>query len=596
MGKQKVSIVTVTQWSRRDFLPILADMIRGQTYKSILEWVIVEGSRTEADGRQNAAFIEDSIRPSMPFPVHYVPYKGNPKIGFLRNQGNRVCQGDVVVCMDDDDYYFPTRVQHAVEELSMSRRKLAGCSALILYDWNLDKLYKFRGFGPNHSTNACMAWKQQYVKNHDDTKETAEEASFTDNFTTPMIQLDPFQVMVVNSHSQNTFNKRELLVGATLGLNHTCEELTSHSARELMGVYYDRYKALLWEEEEYSPFDVVFYMGGFGKQLNPDSLTGTEQAVVRLSEEWTGRGKRVAVYAQIDKQYKYQNVEYFSWKDFNFHKRYKTVILWRIYGYMCAAPFRILADNLLADLQDAFLPPTFEGRIVREYDSKITRYIFKTHFHAGFFQHQTGIDLSQRQYSILPNGIDMDVLQKQHNSLLRQPYRFCYTTCYTKGLEKILQYIWPAIHAALPESEFHIYSGMDHIQHTKFHKTMAPLLSQAGVVDHGKQPIHAVMQEKQRATFYLFPTDFPNDADSINLKECYALGCIPILSNYLLYKDMDGVHFHLGAAEEKDYLSIANEVITLARQESTIATLRQEIMNKKKMSWRDAAEAWLPYL
>jgi hypothetical protein len=55
--------------------------------------------------------------------------------------------------MDDDDYYTNDRVEHAVTKLSSSKALIAGCSAVLIYDYFLDKLYKFKQFGPNHSTN-----------------------------------------------------------------------------------------------------------------------------------------------------------------------------------------------------------------------------------------------------------------------------------------------------------------------------------------------------------------------------------------------------------------------------------------------------------
>jgi hypothetical protein len=39
----------------------------------------------------------------------------------------------------------------------------------------------------------------------------AEEKSFLENYIHPMIQLDPMKVMLVMSHSENTFNKDEFL-------------------------------------------------------------------------------------------------------------------------------------------------------------------------------------------------------------------------------------------------------------------------------------------------------------------------------------------------------------------------------------------------
>jgi hypothetical protein len=110
-------------------------------------------------------------------------------LGELRNRGNTTCTGDITVCMDDDDFYPIDRVEHAVERLEGSKAKIAGCSAVLIYDYFLDKLYKFKPFGPNHSTNNCMAWKKEYLKDnkHDSTKEMAEESSFTKAFTETMV-------------------------------------------------------------------------------------------------------------------------------------------------------------------------------------------------------------------------------------------------------------------------------------------------------------------------------------------------------------------------------------------------------------------------
>ena len=75
------------------------------------------------------------------------------------------------------------------------------------------QFYQCIGFNDNHSTNSAMAWKKFYLKNHayDNTKKTGEEASFTNNFTEPMIQLNPLHTVVLSAHSQNTFDKSGML-------------------------------------------------------------------------------------------------------------------------------------------------------------------------------------------------------------------------------------------------------------------------------------------------------------------------------------------------------------------------------------------------
>ena len=57
-----------------------------------------------------------------------------------------------------------------------------------------------------------MAWKKSYANTHayDETVTHAEEKSFLEDYVHPMIQLNPKHVMLVMSHSDNTFDKRKM--------------------------------------------------------------------------------------------------------------------------------------------------------------------------------------------------------------------------------------------------------------------------------------------------------------------------------------------------------------------------------------------------
>jgi ribosomal protein L5 len=57
-----------------------------------------------------------------------------------------------------------------------------------------------------------MAWTGIYAKTHkyDETVTHAEEKSFLDNYKNPMLQLNPQKVMLVISHSENTFDKKKM--------------------------------------------------------------------------------------------------------------------------------------------------------------------------------------------------------------------------------------------------------------------------------------------------------------------------------------------------------------------------------------------------
>ena len=114
MGKNKiklakqpfVSICTPT-FNRRPFIPIIIKCFENQTYpRDKMEWIIVD------DGTDK---IEDLVA-HLPY-VRYFRYEEKMTLGKKRNISNEKAKGDIIVYMDDDDYYPPGRVQHAVEKL-----------------------------------------------------------------------------------------------------------------------------------------------------------------------------------------------------------------------------------------------------------------------------------------------------------------------------------------------------------------------------------------------------------------------------------------------------------------------------------------------
>ena len=202
-GQPTVSIVTPT-YNRRNFIPWLIKCIRAQEYpKDKLEWVILD------DGTDK---IGDLVRDIRDFRVKYIPVDEKMNIGAKRNRLNDESSGQIIICMDDDDYYCPTRVSHAVKHLMGDRQKrqIAGSSEIYMYYADSKKIYKLGPYGPNHATNGTFAYKREYSAAHryEEHLTHAEETSFLNNYTSPMIQLDPMQVILVMSHHENTFDKR----------------------------------------------------------------------------------------------------------------------------------------------------------------------------------------------------------------------------------------------------------------------------------------------------------------------------------------------------------------------------------------------------
>ena len=125
-------------------------------------------------------------------------------------------------------------------------------SDVYLYDFFLDKLFKFKGFMDYHSTNNCMAYKKEYLLTHkyNEDIEVGEERSFTLEFTTPLVKLNSRKCIIAISHNYNTFNKRELCLGGVLNTLHTLEEINEPITNYIDPTIYNKMVNLYLIEEK----------------------------------------------------------------------------------------------------------------------------------------------------------------------------------------------------------------------------------------------------------------------------------------------------------------------------------------------------------
>lgn len=592
-----VSIVTITQLKRFPCIEILHDLIKDQDYTNIIEWVIVEGSKTEEDAKANADNIK-GLKSTLTFPIVYIEWTANTKLGELRNRGNNACKGDITVAMDDDDYYVKERVSHAVDKLTSSKAQLAGCSPMYIYDYTLEKLYKFKGFGPNHSVNNAMAWKKSYLTNHqhDPMKETGEEPSFTNTFTEPMIQLDGLKTNIQSSHASNTFNKREILTGGTLKMNPTLHEISEPITNYIKEPYLSRFKAVFSNKQE-TPYDIIYMAGGFSPKWDPrdPALGGSEQAVTYLSSCWASAGKKVAVYGDVPEQ-RYKGVDYIDWKKFPFDQQHNTVILWRLFGLMTAGPFPLKAKQIILDLHEGTIHKQFVEYWFR-FGDKVNKIMFRSNYHKETFVKHTHAKLTTDRFAIIPNGIRIEEFSKNIDLVPRNPYRLCFCADYTRGLVPILQYMWPAIYNAEPRAELHCYSGMEHIEKANpgWSAMITPLLAQPGVMHHGRQPMNVIIREKYMSNFHLYVTNI-DESDCISIRESLVAGAIPLISSSSVFKERDGIHFEFDDKNANSYIHIGLKIVEFMRDPSMNRTREQLKNSQTIIPWTQIATRWLDTL
>lgn len=242
-----VSICTPT-FNRRPFFPYLIKCIEAQTYpKEKIEWIIID------DGTDK---IGDLVK-ELPY-VKYYSYDEKMVLGKKRNLMHEKSLGEFIVYMDDDDYYPPERISHAVETLTKNPKALcSGSSELFLYFKHLNQIYKFGPYGPNHATAGTFAFRRELLKHTSylETAALAEEKHFLKNYSIPFVQLDPMKTILVFSHPHNTFDKRELLENGTSDYvkptDKKVEDFIKNS--DVRDFYMNRVEGLL---KEYEPGEI----------------------------------------------------------------------------------------------------------------------------------------------------------------------------------------------------------------------------------------------------------------------------------------------------------------------------------------------------
>lgn len=198
-----VSVCTPT-FNRRPFIKTMIACFAHQTYpKDRMEWIIID------DGTDKIGDLVEGIPQ-----VKYFAYDKKMTLGKKRNLMHEKSCGEILVYMDDDDYYPPERVSHAVMRLQSNQQWLcAGSSELHVYFKHLGHIIQFGPYGPKHATAGTFAFKRKLLENHsyDEDACLAEERAFLKEYTVPFVQLDTRKTILVFSHDHNTFDKRKLL-------------------------------------------------------------------------------------------------------------------------------------------------------------------------------------------------------------------------------------------------------------------------------------------------------------------------------------------------------------------------------------------------
>jgi len=219
-----VSVVTPTR-NRRRFVPMLLRLFRAQTWAADrLELVVAD------DGDDPVGdLVADDPR------VQYVRSRRRLTIGAKRNLCASVARGEILVHMDDDDWYPADRVASCVTALADT--ELVGKSELWVYHVASARILLYPAVSEGHACAGPLAYRRSYwERRHFPDVMTGEEPYFLDEYRAPLRQLpEPAErVALCIAHGENRIGKRIDLPTAPLPLPLVIEDASVRSFYEAL--------------------------------------------------------------------------------------------------------------------------------------------------------------------------------------------------------------------------------------------------------------------------------------------------------------------------------------------------------------------------
>lgn len=583
-----VSIITLTKLTSSIYLKVLLEIIKTQSYKNIIEWLIIESSIKKEETENNEKIIDELIHSEKKLKIKYIPYQENKNNNQLRNHANNIANGEIIVNLEENDYYFKNCVETRVGRLIKGYNIICSNNYYI-YDLYLNKTF----ISKNNPSSSGLTYFKSYIITHclDDNEDINENIKNVSNIDYLPLELSQVQII----HKFNLFFKRYNSIMTLMGKSNNWINLMDEVIEEfILDKHLKIYKKLI--NNDYLDFDIVYYTGLSGIIWDPENLKlgGSEQAVVHLSKNWVKNNKKVVVYGNFPNNKNIDGVEYVHYVNFPFEKKIKNLIIWRSSGIMSLMNINFNADNVLLDLHDNFsytLAKLNKNNLL-PFLKKVSKYMFKSNYHLECFEEFINEKLPNDKYDIILNGVRINEFYS-NNYENRNPYRFCYCSSYDRGLETILEKLWPIIINKEPRAELHIYYGMDYLYDVKFKNKLKNLMNQPGVYEYGRQPIDIITKEKQTSTYHLYLTNVDAEIDCISIKESIIAGCIPIISNFGVFKERNGIKYDWNPNDDLSCKNIANDLLIKINDQNYINCIRNELINIKYLNWNETSKAWL---
>ncbi|MDC0831994.1 putative glycosyl-transferase [Geitlerinema sp. FC II] len=334
---------------------------------------------------------------------------------------------------------------------------------------------------------------------------------------------------------------------------------------------------------------IAFFRGSYPmvteSELREKGASGSEAAVIYLTQAWAKQGYEVTVYANCgDREGIYNGVRYRNFRRMNWYDRFDILLIARHPVYLePQAKARLIGF----EWQDITYPEKFYTREILERFDKI--------FSKSQYQRRLLPDLPDEKFTIVTNGYDPEILKFSDRK--KQPYKLVYASRYYRGLEHMLEYGWPIVKREIPEAELHLFYGFtkydNHPDRTDWREKMKQLMAQPGVIDRGLVGYDRLMEEKASASIHYYGCTY-GEIDCISVRESSIVGCVPVTTDFAVFAEKDycvKVPGEPMARETQE--AIAYKIVELLRNPDRLAEIREKFKDiAKQETWDNIAAVW----
>jgi hypothetical protein len=120
------------------------------------------------------------------------------------------------------------------------------------------------------------------------------------------------------------------------------------------------------------------------------------------------------------------------------------------------------------------------------------------------------------------------------------------------------------------------------------------LMSQPGVMDHGRQPMEMIVREKYLSTFHIYLSSSIAEIDCISIRESLITGCIPLITKETVFLERDGVQYVFNPNDNTNLENVALDIVNKMNDFTFVENARTALKKSSTIiGWDKVAELWL---